>query len=581
MVITVFFLLRLFLQFGSVLKIILSHKFENKAGINYLKTSDTKLPFSFFNYVVFNPEKHSIKDLELILEHEKVHARQFHSADILFVNLATCIIWFNPLVWLYKKAIEQNLEFIADRETVNNNADLKQYQHALVQVSIADFTPALTNHFYKSFIKKRILMLNKKSSTQSPAWKLGLVMPLILAFMLLFNVRTEAQVVETKETKNIKEAPAPERVEELEIEEVIELDDELATNEEVNIEIKEAPQENWILRKSPRSENPSANLGKDLLYVLNGKSYKARKLKGKYIALESRPKILTGEKAVSQYGDNAENGAIIIPKADIIRNFDKVMDEAEGRTEFSGRYIMVDEYGKPNYVRLNSSTSAPRQQRIFQGGNHAQVRVSPAMNNHYVVRSSSPKWNSDKNIVYEFKTDGKKNGKNKNKVRVRRISNDSNKISINTQEAEPIYVVDEEIQTKDYIQLIEPEEIASINVLKGGMAIKEYGNKAKNGVIIIKTKEFSGESKAAIFQIKNSFTPEQIEALKNEVKAKTQYTLELKDIKRNEDGIITNINVRFYNSKSMVNSQYNNENGIPDILVGLRPGGGLTISASE
>ena len=137
-------------------------------------------------------------DLHVDLEHEKVHAKQFHSVDILLVNLASCILWFNPFAWLYKKSVEQNLEFIADRETVNNKAEIREYQHVLVKVSIADLKPALTNHFYQSFTKKRILMLNKKSSTHNPMWKLGLLMPLLLAFMLLFNVTTEAQIKNTE-----------------------------------------------------------------------------------------------------------------------------------------------------------------------------------------------------------------------------------------------------------------------------------------------------------------------------------------------------------------------------------------------
>ncbi len=575
LIVTGFFLFRLCIQVIAVIKIILTNKVQNIAGLKYLEISADQLPFSFFNYIVFNPYKHSEKDLKLILEHEKVHARQLHSVDIILVNLISCIFWFNPFSWFYKRSVEQNLEFIADRETVLNTSEIKEYQHALVKVSIADLKPALTNHFYQSFIKKRILMLNKKSSNQSPAWKLSLVMPLILAFMLLFNVKTEAQIVEKKsQIAEKSESPEPQQEPKLEIE--IEEEIEIAeAPEEIEVEIEEAPEVSWTTETRTTRRRSMGDLGIDPLYVLNGKKYKASKLKNKYISLGSEFEILTGEDATNTFGEDAKAGAIIIPDAEIIKNFDKVMEEIGGNNQFSGRYIMVDETGKPNYVRLNSSTSAPKHEKVIFGKGRSIVRAFPKMSDYQIMHGSVPNGINGTG-VYEFRT--KDSGHN---VRIRKISNDSNKVYFQTQNSEPIYVVNEEIQTKDFLQLIDPEDIASINVLKGGMAIKEYGSKAKNGVIVIKTKEFTGESDASIFQIKNTYTNAEIEALKNQVSEKTDYELELKGIKRNDQGIITNIEVKFYNSQSMVNSNYSNSNGVPDIHVGLRKGGGLIISTSE
>ena len=114
-IVTISFLLRLCLQLITVARLILSHKSKKENGLNYLQVSENQLPFSFFNYIAFNPEKHSQKDLDLILEHERVHATQLHSVDIILVNLVSCILWFNPFAWLYKKSVEQNLEFIADK----------------------------------------------------------------------------------------------------------------------------------------------------------------------------------------------------------------------------------------------------------------------------------------------------------------------------------------------------------------------------------------------------------------------------------------------------------------------------------
>ncbi len=163
-------------------------------GFNYIESEDIEGPFSFFNYIIYNPKLHPYKELELILLHEKIHAAQLHSIDVIISNLATNILWFNPLMWLYKKKIIQNLEYIADRETVKSSNSKKEYLHALVKVSTNDFQPALTNSFYQSFIKKRILMLHKTKKTNS-SWKVALVFPLLFAFMFAFNVKTEASII--------------------------------------------------------------------------------------------------------------------------------------------------------------------------------------------------------------------------------------------------------------------------------------------------------------------------------------------------------------------------------------------------
>ncbi|MCJ7820674.1 MAG: TonB family protein, partial [Bacteroidales bacterium] len=52
----------------------------------------------------------------------------------------------------------------------------------------------------------------------------------------------------------------------------------------------------------------------------------------------------------------------------------------------------------------------------------------------------------------------------------------------------PLIVLDGTITNKD-ISMIPPESIASINVLKDESAVKAYGEKGKNGVIEITTKE--------------------------------------------------------------------------------------------
>ena len=164
-------------------------KFENQ---QYLNTSVKCSPFSFFDYIIIHKKLHTTDELSMILTHENVHSSQYHSLDILLSNVLLIVQWWNPLAWLYKKSMEENLEFIADTETIKEISCPKAYQYTLIKNTATIIQPALATHFYQSLIKKRIIMLNKPTSTSISRWKTILVLPLIALFFWTFNM--EAQI---------------------------------------------------------------------------------------------------------------------------------------------------------------------------------------------------------------------------------------------------------------------------------------------------------------------------------------------------------------------------------------------------
>ncbi|MGK0378131.1 MAG: hypothetical protein ACJA1Z_001943 [Patiriisocius sp.] len=183
-----FMSLRFVKQIVSLGLLLFKYPSVKKDGYRYIIISENTAPFSFFKNIVYNPDLHTQQELEMILKHEEVHATQWHSIDIIATNLLVILQWINPLAWIYKKAVEENLEYIADSATVQQIESVKQYQLALVKASSTSPIPALTNNFYQSFIKKRIVMLNKSTSKKINAWKLMLVLPLLAVFLLSFNI---------------------------------------------------------------------------------------------------------------------------------------------------------------------------------------------------------------------------------------------------------------------------------------------------------------------------------------------------------------------------------------------------------
>ncbi|WP_281336076.1 M56 family metallopeptidase [Flavobacterium eburneipallidum] len=195
------FLVKFALDFYSLSKVLKGKIIQKQANFKLINVSENIAPFSYFNSIVYNSSLYTETELENILEHEKVHSKQNHTADVLVSRLFCIIFWFHPLVWLYKKAIVQNLEFIADCEASKNISDKKAYQLTLLKITTQENCVAITNHFYQSLIKKRIVMLNKNQSNKRNSWKYAVVLPLLGAFLFFFQVKVVAQEKESVKTE--------------------------------------------------------------------------------------------------------------------------------------------------------------------------------------------------------------------------------------------------------------------------------------------------------------------------------------------------------------------------------------------
>ena len=189
-------LCRFVLQLVSLAKLIQSGSVRRIGHFNYVTVNVTVQPFSFFNYIVYNPALHPQEELDMILTHERVHASQWHSLDVLLTQGILILQWCNPLAWFFKKSVEQNLEYIADSAAAQAVVSATAYQRTLVKVSSTTYRPALTTNFYHSLIKKRIVMLNKQSSHKGNLLKLGLIIPALALFMYSFNVKEEIRYEE-------------------------------------------------------------------------------------------------------------------------------------------------------------------------------------------------------------------------------------------------------------------------------------------------------------------------------------------------------------------------------------------------
>jgi hypothetical protein len=114
---------------------------------------------------------------------------EWHTLDILLAEISVIFYWFNPGVWLMKKAVRENIEFITDRKILQKGMDSKAYQYSLLNVSVAATASAgITNHFNFSTLKKRIKMMNTKRSSNVTLTRYAFLLPTVLICLFVFSV---------------------------------------------------------------------------------------------------------------------------------------------------------------------------------------------------------------------------------------------------------------------------------------------------------------------------------------------------------------------------------------------------------
>jgi len=166
---------------------------------NSLKVSHPGDAFSFLNLIQVDP---GLAAYETIIEHEQIHVKQFHSLDILFLEIIKIFNWFNPVIYLLIRSLKLTHEYIADQESNDSENGRIEYANLLVSQVFNVPVHSLKNNFFnKSFLTKRIDMLFKNKSKKSVLIRFSLLIPIMLV-ALAFQSKKEIIGQEPSTTSN-------------------------------------------------------------------------------------------------------------------------------------------------------------------------------------------------------------------------------------------------------------------------------------------------------------------------------------------------------------------------------------------
>lgn len=158
-------------------------------------------PHTFLNYIFFNKttfENNTIP--EEIKLHEETHALQKHTIDILCIEFLIVLFWFNPLLYIIKKDIKLNHEFLADAGVLKRGIHPSTYQNLLLAFSSGAHYNPLANAINYSLIKKRFTVMKTQTPKHAKWLKSLLLLPVLGGLLFSFS---STKIIEKSSIKNV------------------------------------------------------------------------------------------------------------------------------------------------------------------------------------------------------------------------------------------------------------------------------------------------------------------------------------------------------------------------------------------
>ena len=360
-------------------------------GSVLVRTDQPVIPFSWYRYIVMS-EKDLAENGEAIVLHEKAHLRLRHSFDLLVTDLAGCLQWFNPAMWLLRRELRAIHEYEADESVLNQGVDAKRYQLLLIKKAVgAQRFTSMANSFNHSSLKKRIAMMLKQKSSPWARLKYLYVLPLAALTVVAF-ARPEI-------------SHELEKISSVKISEIIPVQEKKEPKRNVEVET--------LARDSVVFEKDMQAIQEKVSAVMEKYQPEIDKAVEEAVKAANIDEIVSAEMAKHQVEiDKAVQAAIEAAKIDetIAAEMEKIQPEINRTIEEAMKAIDINEKAAKEASKVKSS---------FSG------------------------------IVY----------------------------------------IDGVESSKERMDNLNPDHIASMNVYKGNEAIAKFGEKGRNGVIEIKLKK--------------------------------------------------------------------------------------------
>ena len=488
-------------------------------------------PFSWMKYIVISQTDLDENGTDILI-HEEAHIRNRHSLDLLLVELCVWLQWFNPAAWLLKQELQNVHEYEADEAVLRQGIDAKRYQMLLIKKAVGARLYSIANSFNHSSLKKRITMMIRKKSNPWARAKYLYVLPLAAVTVAAFarpeisEPLDEISSVKVNDLSAITGNNSPENL-------------SVASNSAADVTLKMKVTDQTgspIVGASVLIVNSTSGTLTDLEGNFTLKVGDDQRISVSYIGMKSvelsvkeclekqiKEVRLTSDAdsgpqltVVSQSSESASQKAPQHNTTSEPQNTEEVFMVVENMPEFPGGLNACLKFLADHVAYPKEAAEKKIQGRVIvqfvvmKDGSIANARVirsvDPLLDAEALrVIGLMPKWKPGTQrgqavdvkftMPITFRLD--KDSTDMQPALVGKVIEISGATKENNQKAfhfpdgkeTPLVVVDGEEISVSSLEKLSSDTFESINVFKGETAINRFGEKGKNGVLLITTKK--------------------------------------------------------------------------------------------
>ena len=469
-------------------------------------------PFSWFRNVVV-AKSDAEQDLDLILEHELAHVRLHHSWDVLAVDIALCVWWFNPALWLLRRELQSLHEYQADDAVLRKGIDAKTYQILLIKRAVGSRLHSVANCLNHSNLKNRITMMCKKTSSRWSAAKLLLVLPLVALSLAATATTVYVPKEQNKGNENFVETQIV-----------------AADEEQPYIKVQQMPTfqggdlnayRNWMQSQLqyPKEAKDKGIKGRVIFSFVVEKDGSVSEFK----VLNTPDKIFSAEvervfKLTPKWEPGKQNGKEVRVKftvpivftGDDVAVYNRVFSQGTPLSEISKDAESA--VGEVSGRVIDAKTKKPIPDVILLINGAGVGTHSDASGRYSLKKLPEGKYTfvascvGYKSVKKDFEISSKKSAEVNFELEEQAVAVDEIVVDKNKTAAQSLSNVEKALFEKDNtivlidgkegkIDDIDVDDIESFTVLKGEQATKIYGEKGKNGVMLFTTKKAAQANK--------------------------------------------------------------------------------------
>ncbi len=510
---------------------------ENIASSKVVQLPEETSSFSFFGYV-FMGASVAVSDTEkrLILEHETAHVEQRHWIDLVLVQFIAAAQWFNPFVWLYLRAVKQNHEFLADQSVLEKGNSVAVYHATLINYALKTPVFAFSNSFayYNKF--KRINMMKKQASHPAKKLVVLLLVPALAVFLWAF-AKPEYRIVTSDDDREVAKQT---------ITTTMSLSGDSVINKRtviVHYNGKTDSVETVMKKENAgwKAYRDGEEMSmKNVKILMNGFTLSADSLTlsasaDSLILFEGSPITITSQQLGGENNERIYTSkkqtiySQLKGKINGIEGSDNSTDKKTKKVIINGREMENVDFVNPttsNYINPDSivsilvesqrtygAASDKEDVSIIVHGKEKKLSDMPGLRKeilllidekekgHEELIKLSPDAIESVSVLKDQTSESLYGEKGKNGTIIVTTTKASKKEQQPTilrgriSDSNPLFIIDGKEFSDIDVAKLNPDDIASISILKDQTSESLYGEKGKNGVVIIETKEGAKKEK--------------------------------------------------------------------------------------